>query len=89
VILTDPIYGENVIIEELPILHELYQGTFDRQKAWIKTQNGFACPTLGSIMLPLQVGRKKLDVSFSIIPKMDQFYVKLGYSWLHSMEAIL
>jgi hypothetical protein len=34
--------GENVIIEEFLLLHELYKDTYDRPKGWTKTHNVFA-----------------------------------------------
>lgn len=67
-ILIEPSCGENVITEEFILLHELYQDIHDKPKAWIKTHNGFAFPTMGLITLPLQIGHKILDVTFSIIP---------------------
>lgn len=66
-ILIDPASGENVIIEEFFVLHDLYQDEYDKENAWIKTHNGFAYPTIGLIVLPLQIGPKTLDVIFSII----------------------
>lgn len=48
----------------------------------------FFCPTIGSITLPVEVGTKCLDITFTIIPISDQFHVKLGHSWLSSMKAI-
>jgi hypothetical protein len=43
---------------------------------------------IGLINLPLKVGLKTLNVSFTIILKSNQFHVKLGYPWLHSMNDI-
>jgi hypothetical protein len=77
-ILIDPVYEENVITKEFQILHEIYQDTYERTKAWIKTHKGFMCPMMGSITLPLQVITKPLDFLFSIILMMDQFCVKLN-----------
>jgi hypothetical protein len=70
-ILIDPTYGENVIMEEFLSLHELYENTYDRPKAWIKKHNGFVCPIMGLINIPLQVGPTKLDFLFSIILALD------------------
>jgi hypothetical protein len=70
------------------ILHELYQDTYEKLKEWIKTHNGFGYPMMGLITLPLQVGTKTLDFLFSIILMTDQFRVRLGYPWLHSMEVV-
>lgn len=78
-----------MIIEEFLLVHELYHDTYDKPKAWIKMNNGFTFPTIGSITLPLKVGLKKIDFSFSIIPTSDQFHVKIGYPWPHSKESIL
>jgi hypothetical protein len=77
-----------VIIKYFLLLHELHQDTYDRPKSWIKTHNGFACPTMGSITLPLQFGPKTLNVSFSIILTIDQFHLRLGSPWLLSMGDV-
>lgn len=70
-------------------MHELNQDTYDRPTTWIKSYNGIACHTMGSIKLPLQVGPKKLDFTFSIILKMDQFHLRYGYPWLCALGAIV
>lgn len=54
----------------------------------VKVCDGFSCATIGSITLPIEVGTKCLDVTFSIIPTLDQFRVKLRYPWVSSMKAI-
>jgi hypothetical protein len=77
-----------VITKEFLFLHELYQDNYEKMKAQIKTHNGFAFPIIGSITLPLKFGPKKLSVSFSIILMSNQFHVKLGYPWLHSINVI-
>lgn len=43
---------------------------------------------IGLIVLPLQIGPKKLSVIFSIIPQSDQFLLRLGHPWLHSMKVV-
>lgn len=78
-----------MITKEFLLVHELYQETYDKPKSLIKTNNGFACPTIGLITLPLKVGPKMLDVSFSILITLDQLYVNLSYPWLYSMEVFL
>jgi hypothetical protein len=77
-----------VITEELSFVHEINQDIYDKPKAWIKMHHGFSFPMIGLINIPLQVGLKLLDVSFSIIPQSNQICVKLGYKWLHSMKAV-
>lgn len=85
-ILIDPTYGDNVIIEELLVLNDLYQDDYDKPKAWINMHNGFSFPTIGLNTLPLQIGPTTLDVTFTIIPQSDQFLLRLVHPWLHSMK---
>lgn len=75
---------ENVIIEE----HLLTRKFHDKFDVIIKTHDGFTCPTHNYITLPIDVGKKYVDVTFEVIPTFDQFQVRLGLPWLTSMKAI-
>lgn len=55
----------------------------------VKVYDGFSCPTIGSITLPVEVGTKCLVVTFVIIPTLDQSRVTWGHPWFSSMKAIL
>jgi hypothetical protein len=88
-ILIDPLCVENFITKEFLFVHEIYQDSYEQSKTWIKTHDGFAHPTIALIILPLKIGLKQLNLSFSIILMIDQFHVKLGYPWLCSMNVFL
>lgn len=49
--------------------------------------DGFTCPTIISITLQVKVGSKILDVSFTVIPTLNQIHVNLGHPWLKSMKV--
>lgn len=54
----------------------------------VKVYDGFYFPTIGSITLHVEVGSKCLDVTFSIIPTLNQFCVKLRHPWNSSVNVI-
>lgn len=87
-VLIGPICMVIVIAEEHLYIQQFYQDTYDKSDVMIKVHDGFICPTIGSIPLPIEVGTKCLDVTFAISPTSDQFRVKLGHPWLNSMKAI-
>lgn len=47
---------------------QLHQVTYDKYDVVLSVYDGFSCPTIGSITLPVEFGTKSLDVIFSIIP---------------------
>jgi hypothetical protein len=57
-ILIDLVCGENMITGEFLVVHEIHQETYDKPRSWIKMHNGFSCPTIGTITLPLRIGPK-------------------------------
>jgi hypothetical protein len=77
-----------MITEEFLPMHELYQDIYEKLKAWIKTHKFFSCPKIVLINLPIKVRLIEINFSFTVIPTSNQFHVKLGYPWIHSMNVI-
>lgn len=69
----------NVITEEHLFTQQLHHETYGKSNVMVKAYDGFYCPTIGSITLPIEVGTKCLDVTFTIISTLDQFHMMWGH----------
>lgn len=78
----------NVITEETLLINIFHRDDYKESKATIHTHNGLSIPPIGCITLLVLVGPRVVDTSLVIILESNLFRVKLGISWMVSMNGV-
>lgn len=85
--MVDPTCRVNVIMKEALFINGIHRMRYDEHCAFVFTHNGLFLSPLGITILMVFVGPKVVSATF-VIPKLNFFCVKLGISWLITMEAV-